>query len=86
MRSCCHFIRLFWSIFNGLGLHPKITYPHRAGTGWDLAGTVVAVGSACARLKPGDRVWADIAPTFGAFAEFVVAEEAQLGIAPSSVV
>jgi NADPH:quinone reductase-like Zn-dependent oxidoreductase len=54
-------------------------------TGWDLAGRVVAVGSGCQRLKAGDEVWADIAPTFGAFAEFVVVEEQQLGLAPRNL-
>jgi len=54
-------------------------------TGWDLAGTVVAVGPGCTRLQPGDRVWADLAPTFGAYAQFVVANESQLGLAPASI-
>ena len=35
--------------------------------------------------RKGDNVWADIAPTFGAYGEFVVVEEAQLGIAPKSL-
>ena len=59
------------------------SFPSRVG--WDLAGTVVAVGTGCTRLKVGDYVWADIAPTFGAYAEMVVADEAQLGLAPPSL-
>ena len=35
-----------------------IRYPHVLGR--DVAGTVVAVGSACRRLKVGDEVWADL--------------------------
>jgi NADPH:quinone reductase-like Zn-dependent oxidoreductase len=59
-------------------------FPSR--TGWDLAGVVVAMGpSASSRLKPGDRVWGDICPIFGAWAQFVVVQEAQLGLAPPSL-
>ena len=64
-----------------------------AGTlGMDMAGTVVAVGGGCSRLKVGDRVWGDIGanaksakgPTkeLGGYAQYAVALEAQLATIP----
>ena len=60
-----------------------------AGTlGMDMAGTVVAVGSGCSRLKVGDRVWADTGALdgdSGGMAQFALATEAQTGVAPASL-
>mmetsp|Transcript_76769 Transcript_76769/g.148293 ORF Transcript_76769/g.148293 Transcript_76769/m.148293 type:complete len:360 (-) Transcript_76769:254-1333(-) len=63
--------------------------------GSDLAGVVLAVEDTCKRLKPGDRVWADIgAVTYsgaqkgkenGAYAQVAVALETQLGGMPSNL-
>ena len=65
--------------------------------GSDIAGTVVAVGSGCTRLKVGDEVWADIGAVvhlrtnnastkeLGAYAEYAVALETQLGLKPKNL-
>jgi len=63
--------------------------------GSDLAGVVLAVEDSCKRLRPGDRVWADIgAVTYsgaqkskenGAYAQVAVALETQLGAMPSNL-
>jgi NADPH2:quinone reductase len=51
--------------------------------GTEVAGTVDAVGSGVARLKPGDRVVAFVG--IGGFAEFVCAAEAQTAALPANV-
>jgi len=60
-----------------------------AGTlGMDMAGTVVALGSGCSRLKLGDRVWADtggIKGDSGGMAQYALASEAQAGVAPAKL-
>jgi NADPH:quinone reductase-like Zn-dependent oxidoreductase len=53
--------------------------------GMDVAGEVEAVGSACKRLSPGDKVWADMGLHLGAYAEYVVAKEVNLGLAPTKL-
>lgn len=68
---------------------PFITYPHVLGR--DVAGTVAAVGAGCQRLKVGDEVWADLekvestGPQMGAWAEYAVADESQVGLKPKSL-
>ncbi len=61
----------------GTNLFPFLTYPRTLGM--DLAGTVVEVGSAVTRFKPGDRVLAasDVLKktAAGAFQLFVVAQD-----------
>jgi len=67
------------------GLKPKpgflrpflgLRAPRNARMGWDVAGEVESIGSGIERLKPGDRVFADLAVHgAGAFAEYVVARE-----------
>lgn len=56
--------------------HPKNPVPGR-----DVAGTVVAVGSAVTRFSPGDEVYG-IAP--GSFAEYAVAREDKLSGKPAN--
>jgi NADPH:quinone reductase-like Zn-dependent oxidoreductase len=59
--------------------------------GFDVAGVVEKVGPGCTRLKPGDAVWADLGtgldtePQLGAWAEFAVATESQVGFKPKSL-
>lgn len=72
----------------GSGL--PIRFPHILG--FDLAGTVVAVGNECKRLQVGDQVWADMGKLeifrggeLGAWAEYVVADEKQVGVKPASM-
>jgi len=55
--------------------------------GFDVAGTVEAVGSGCTRLKTGDEVWADLGLKsildpiqLGAWAEYALADESQVGL------
>ena len=63
--------------------------------GSDIAGVVVDVGIGCTRLKVGMHVWADIGAVvylrdgkktkeLGAYAEYALALESQLGIMPSN--
>jgi len=56
--------------------------------GFDVAGTIEAVGSGCSRLKTGDEVWADLGKSslplhpiqLGAWADYAVADESQVGL------
>eukprot|EP00440_Ansanella_granifera_P053233 gb/GFBE01057709.1/.p1 GENE.gb/GFBE01057709.1/~~gb/GFBE01057709.1/.p1 ORF type:complete len:368 (+),score=64.22 gb/GFBE01057709.1/:1-1104(+) len=60
--------------------------------GFDVAGTIEAVGPGCERLKPGDAVWADLGKSsklspvqLGAWAEFALADESQVSIKPGTL-
>lgn len=61
--------------------------------GFDVSGVVVAVGAGCTRLKVGDEVWTDLGDIglkagiaeMGAFADFALAEEVQVGLKPSTL-
>jgi len=72
------------SLLNALTLFgPKIM-------GFDVAGTIEAVGSGCSRLKVGDEVWADLGKSsvlqpiqLGAWADYAVADESQVGLKSS---
>jgi NADPH:quinone reductase-like Zn-dependent oxidoreductase len=67
------------------GLYPKPQFvrlfiglrrPRDRSVGLDVAGTVEAVGPEVTRLKPGDRVFADLYPfRAGSFAEYACARE-----------
>merc|ERR1711976_783785 len=55
--------------------------------GFDVSGTIEAVGSGCNRLKIGDEVWADLGKSsvlhpiqLGAWANYAVADESQVGL------
>ena len=65
-------------------------FPHVMG--FDVAGTVVAVGASCKRLKVGDQVWADLGKYWvlrrgelGAWGEYAAADESQVGLMPSQL-
>jgi len=68
-----------------------IRFPHTLG--FDIAGTIAAVGSGCDRLKVNDTVWADLGKAeilklgleLGAYAEYAIADESQVGHAPKSM-
>jgi len=60
--------------------------------GFDVAGVIEAVGEGCTRLKPGDAVWADLGKgsfatsvQLGAWAEFAIADESQVGFKPKTL-
>jgi len=60
--------------------------------GFDVSGTIEALGSGCTRLKVGDAVWADLGKglesgtiQLGAWAQFAVADESQVGLKPESL-
>lgn len=61
--------------------------------GFDVAGIVESVGAQCNRLRVGDAVWADLGkglltaphPQIGAWAEYAVADEEQVGLVPSTL-
>ncbi|OZD02397.1 oxidoreductase [Rhodococcus sp. 06-235-1A] len=62
----------------------ELTYP--AVLGWDVSGTVVAVGASVTRFAPGDNVIGMIAQPahrFGTYAERVVADESLFAHAPT---
>jgi NADPH:quinone reductase-like Zn-dependent oxidoreductase len=79
-----------WKIVEpGQGFGPVFHYPHILG--FDVAGIVESCQD-CTRLKVGDEVWADVGKFWplkggelGAYAEFAVADEAQVGIKPQSL-
>jgi NADPH:quinone reductase-like Zn-dependent oxidoreductase len=54
--------------------------------GWDVAGTVAAVGDQVRRLRPGDEVFAmaDMRRN-GAYAEYLVVREDEVALAPRSI-
>jgi NADPH:quinone reductase-like Zn-dependent oxidoreductase len=56
------------------------------GLGHDFAGVVEAVGSGVERLKVGDKVFGlTTIRQAGSFAEYVVADEKNVGLKPSSI-
>ena len=65
----------------------------RKTLGFDVSGVIVAVGAGCARLKVGDAVWTDLGDIgikagiaeMGAFADFALAEEVQVGLKPRTL-
>jgi len=78
-----------WKVLEG-GLPLK--FPHVLG--FDASGVVVAKGSLTSdRLNVGDEVWCDLGKTWllkgggelGAYAEFAVADESQVGLKPTSM-
>jgi NADPH2:quinone reductase len=72
-------------IRNGL-VPAKLSFPYILGR--DLAGTVLQVGAAVKRFKPGDRVWASNQGTdgrAGTFAELAAVDERWLNTIPQTV-
>ncbi len=68
--------RLMFGLFK-----PKHQIP-----GFDLAGTIEAVGSNGTQFRPGDEVFGDIAEYgFGAFAEYVAVPEESVVPKPASL-
>jgi len=68
------------------------SYGSKKVLGFDVAGVVEEVGSGCTRLQPGDAVWADLGNgldgaevQLGAWAEFALANESQVGLKPKSL-
>jgi len=61
--------------------------------GFDVSGTIEDVGSGCTRLKVGDAIWADLGKfklfhggtQLGAWAQFAVADESQVGLKPDAL-
>lgn len=53
--------------------------------GFDLSGVVAVVGEGCTRLAVGDHVWADNAGYLGAAAEYVICDEARVGLKPAGL-
>lgn len=59
--------------------------------GFNVAGVIAEVGAGCKRLKVGDEVWADLGkglgsifgPQLGAWADYAVAQEDQVGLKPA---
>ena len=49
------------------------------------AAQVVALGAGCSRLKLDDAVWADVLVKGGTFAQYVVANENQTGLMPTTL-
>lgn len=65
------------------GVYPKVP-PHPFVPGYDVAGTVAAVGDGVSSCAPGERVLAFL-ETFGGYAEYVVVPAALVVRVPDSV-
>jgi NADPH2:quinone reductase len=80
-----------WKILEAGDLSTLLSFPHTLG--FDVAGTVAAVGKGCARLSVGDEVWADLGKDWvlkgrgelGAYAQYALADESQVGLKPSGM-
>jgi NADPH:quinone reductase-like Zn-dependent oxidoreductase len=77
-----------WGLLQGPTL-PIPGTPPKPILGSDIAGRVIAVGSAVQRLRPGDEVYGDLsrfgAGGWGGFAEFVCAPEVALVEKPAAM-
>ena len=75
-----------WHLMAGLPYAARLVVglraPRREVAGLDVAGVVVAVGSAVTRFKPGDEVFGI---GKGSFAEFAAARESKLARKPSNL-
>eukprot|EP00945_MAST-04E_sp_MAST-4E-sp1_P008507 g8507.t1 len=76
-----------WKVLAGF---PGLKFPHTLG--FDAAGVVKKTGPSCKRLKVGDAVWADLGKTWllrggqlGAYAQFAIADESQVGLMPKNL-
>jgi NADPH:quinone reductase len=76
-----------WKLLAGF---PGIRFPHTLG--FDVAGVVAQIGAGCDRVKVGDKVWADLGKTWllrggelGAYAEYALADESQVGLMPTTM-
>jgi NADPH:quinone reductase-like Zn-dependent oxidoreductase len=66
----------------GIGLRK----PRHRGVGFDVAGSVEAVGTKVTRFKPGDEVFADLTQFgWGAFAEYACAPERAWALKPADL-
>lgn len=88
--SCEVLIKVAASSVNPSDIQPSTAVlPHVYGS--DVSGTVISVQDSCKRLKVGDKVWGDIGANcgrgkeLGAYADFAVALESQLGFVPSNI-
>jgi NADPH:quinone reductase-like Zn-dependent oxidoreductase/acetyl esterase/lipase len=74
---------LDWKIRDGL-LKDAFPLAFPATLGFELAGTIVAVGAGTSRLKLGDRVIGTL-DGIGAYADFVAVDEAKLALSPRTL-
>mmetsp|Transcript_82648 Transcript_82648/g.172998 ORF Transcript_82648/g.172998 Transcript_82648/m.172998 type:complete len:379 (-) Transcript_82648:390-1526(-) len=86
-----------WKLYVGEEM-TNLTSKHPKVLGFDVSGKIEALGKGCKRLQVGDEVWADLgigkiggemdpsdALQLGAWAEFAVAEESQVGLKPKKL-
>jgi NADPH:quinone reductase-like Zn-dependent oxidoreductase len=77
-----------WEGLTGSPMYARIgglRAPRLPVLGSDIAGTVVAVGSAVTRFRVGDEVYGDNLGLMGGFAEFAVAPAAALALKPAGL-
>eukprot|EP00658_Telonema_sp_P-2_P061217 TRINITY_DN49950_c0_g1_i1.p1 TRINITY_DN49950_c0_g1~~TRINITY_DN49950_c0_g1_i1.p1 ORF type:complete len:224 (+),score=51.38 TRINITY_DN49950_c0_g1_i1:104-775(+) len=82
---------LDWKLIQDSFLPISMHFPRTMGT--DVAGTIVGLGLGASRFKLGDRVWACLGKfkllrlgmQLGGYAEYAVADEAQVGAAPEGM-
>ena len=75
-----------WAVMSGLPYIARPVYgfrrPKHAVRGTDVAGTVIAIGSAVTRFKPGDQVFGS---ADGSYADYASAAENQLARKPTNL-
>lgn len=77
-----------WESLTGAPLYARIgglRRPRHATPGSDIAGTVVEVGAAVRRFRPGDEVYGDNLGSLGGFAEYAVAPADALAHKPAEL-
>lgn len=73
-----------WRLLNGsVALVVRYSFPHIPGS--DVAGVVVAIGSAVERFHLGDQVYGNLGVQGGALAQYARADQSMLALKPTNL-